>query len=89
MVSRDFFFFFFHPRNSGEEKRFRNFFQLSRRELVSPFSFFVVVFISSGIRILIFQIFYKFVRRDVNITATILVFLYFISSHQLDYRKLV
>lgn len=40
MVSRDFFFFFFDPRNSGEEKKFRNFFQLSRRELVSPFSLF-------------------------------------------------
>lgn len=78
MVSRD--FFFFHPRNSGEEKRFRNFFQLSIRELVSPFSLFVVVFISSGIRILIFQIFYKFVRRKYNSNDTRLFIFYFFSS---------
>lgn len=78
MVSRD--FFFFDPRNSGEEKRFRNFFQLSRRELVSPFSLFVVVFISSGIRILIFQIFYKFVRRKYNSNDTRLFIFYFFSS---------
>lgn len=79
MVSRDFFFFLI--REIRAKKRdfeiFSNF-RYASSYLLSLF--LVVVFISSGIRILIFQIFYKFVRRKYNSNDTRLFIFYFFSS---------